>query len=104
MIPNVRLGNSETLTSLEAYPKKHLICIGTNGFTHRLDNRRIFKEQVEQVVDYLCPSGILVYGPASDYIFESAINKSIPIYQYDSYMMSRNRILAAQKKQGSDVL
>lgn len=104
VIPNVRLGNSETLTSLEAYPKKHLICIGTNGFTHRLDNRRIFKEQVEQVVDYLCPSGILVYGPASNYIFESAINKSIPIYQYDSYMMSRNRILAAQKKQGSDVL
>ena len=98
VVPNVRLGSSETLSSLDAYPKNHLICIGTNGFTHRLDNRKIFREQVFQVVDHLSPSGIMVYGPASDYVFESAINKSIPIYQYDSYMMSRNRILSAQRK------
>ena len=103
VIPNVRLGNNETLSSLEAYPKNHLICIGTNGFTHRLDNRKIFRDQVTQVVKFLSPSGILVYGPASDYIFEEAIRKSIPIYQYDSYMMTRNQVLSAQKRHAGGI-
>jgi|GEM_PF-423829 len=104
VIPNVRLGNNETLSSLEAYPKNHLICIGTNGFTHRLDNRKIFRDQVTQVVKFLNPSGILVYGPASDCIFEEALKKSIPIYQYDSYMMARNQVLSAQKRQAGGKL
>ena len=98
VIPNVRVGNNATLSSLEAYPKNHLICIGTNGFTHRLDNRKIFREQVSCVVESLTPSGILVYGPASDYVFESAMRRSIPIYQYDSYMMIRNRMLSSERK------
>lgn len=98
VIPNVRIGNSETLSSLDAYPKNHLICIGTNGFTHRLDNRKIFKDQVSRVIESLTPSGILVYGPASDYVFEAAIVRSIPIYQYDSYMMTRNRELCVERK------
>lgn len=32
VIPNVRLGDNRTLSSLEAYPKHTLIAIGTNGF------------------------------------------------------------------------
>ena len=91
IIPNVRLGNDNTLCSLDAYPIGTLISIGTNGFTWKLDNRDIFKRQVEIIVDKLKPCGILVYGPASDYIFARAIELGIPIYQYDSYTMIENK-------------
>ena len=90
IIPNVRLGDDRTISSLEAYPHHTLIAIGTHGFTKRLDNRHIFKEQVHEIVDELEPSGICIYGPASDEIFGYARLKGIPIYQYDSYTMKEN--------------
>ncbi len=91
VIPNVRLGDMRTVSSLEAYPKNTLVSIGTNGFTKELANRRIFTEEVNQVVERLEPRGILVYGPAPEWLFRSAIDKDIPIYQYDSYMTKRNK-------------
>ncbi len=90
IIPNVRLGDNRTLSSLEAYPHHTLIAIGTHGFTKKLDNRHIFIEQVRKIVDELEPGGICVYGPASDEIFGYAKQKRIPIYQYDSYTMKEN--------------
>ena len=90
IIPNVRLGDNRTLTSLEAYPKHTLIAIGTHGFTNKLDNRFVFKEQVKILVDTLNPSGICVYGPVSEEIFGYVREKGIPIYQYDSYTMKEN--------------
>lgn len=90
VIPNVRLGNNETMGALAAYPKGTLIAIGTHGFTRRLCNREMFRNQVTVAVKVLKPSGIIVYGPASEYIFEEAIREVIPIYQYDSYTMKQN--------------
>ena len=90
VIPNVRLGDNRTLSSLDAYPKHTLIAIGTHGFTKRLDNRHIFIEQVQKIVDELEPIGICVYGPASNDIFGYARLKGIPLYQYDSYTMKEN--------------
>lgn len=103
VIPNVRLGDNRTLSSLEAYPKHTLIAIGAHGFTYRLDNRYKFIEQVQRIVDVLEPSGICVYGSAFDEIFGYARLKGIPIYQYDSYTMKENvkdkerRLLEANK-------
>lgn len=91
IIPNVRLGDDRTSSSLEAYPKHTLIAIGTHGFTKRLDNRFVFKRQVEEIVNHLEPSGICVYGPVSDEIFGCAKDKGIPIYQFDSYTMKENK-------------
>lgn len=91
IVPNVRIGDDRTLSSLEAYPKHTLIAIGTNGFTKRLENRFIFAEQVMRVVDALEPSGIIVYGNAIEDIFGYARLKGIPIYQYDSYTMKENK-------------
>ena len=90
IIPNVRLGDDRTLTSLEAYPKHTLIEIGTHGFIKKLDNRIIISEQVQKIVDELEPAGICVYGPALEEIFGYARLKGIPIYQYDSYTMKEN--------------
>lgn len=91
IIPNVRIGCDLTITSLEAYPMHTLICIGTNGFIKRLDNREVFKNQIKMIVDVLQPSGICVYGIALDDLFIYARQKSIPIYQYDSYTMIENK-------------
>ena len=90
IIPNVRLGDNRTLSSLEAYPHHTLIAIGTNGFIKRTDNRNIFAEQVQKIVDILEPTGICVYGPTPDEIFAYVRLKGIPIYQYDSYTMKEN--------------
>lgn len=90
VIPNVRLGDNRTISSLEAYPKHTLISIGTNGFTRTLDNRYIFAKQIQMIIDELEPSGICVYGPASNELFGIARLRGIPIYQYDSYTMKEN--------------
>lgn len=90
VIPNVRLGDSRTLSSLEAYPKQTLLAIGTHGFTKRLDNRYIFANQIQIIIRELEPKGLCVYGPASDELFSCAKSKGIPIYQYDSYTMKKN--------------
>ena len=91
IIPNVRIGDDRTFSSLEAYPKHTLIAIGTHGFTKRLNNRYIFADQVQRVIDELEPSGICVYGPASNELFGIAKMCGIPIYQYDSYTMKENK-------------
>lgn len=104
VIPNVRLGDNRTLSSLEAYPKHTLIAIGTNGFIKELNNRRIFEEQLCKVIEILEPSGICVYGPAMHEICWEAEFMGIPIYQYDSYTMKENkkdRIIQSSKEESS---
>ncbi len=90
VIPNVRLGDNRTLSSLEAYPHNTLIAIGTNGFIKKTQNRLIFAKQVQVIVDTLEPSGICVYGPLHNEIFDYVRLKGIPIYHYESYAMKEN--------------
>ncbi len=90
IIPNVRLGDNRTLSSLEAYPKHTLIAVGTNGFIKTLENRQIFEEQLSRVIEALEPTGICVYGYDLHEIFWKAEFLGIPIYQYDSYTMIEN--------------
>ena len=91
VIPNVRLGDDRTISSLDAYPKNTLIAIGTNGFVKTKKNREIFARQVKVIVEKLKPIGICVYGPAEDSIFNYAREKGVKIYQYDSYTMKENK-------------
>lgn len=102
VIPNIRLGDNRTLSSLEAYPHNTLIAIGTNGFIKRINNRKFFAEQVKCIVDVLEPSGICVYGPVPDEIFSYVKHKKIPIYSYDSYTMKEN-IKDRERKWSEDI-
>lgn len=86
VIPNVRLGDNRTISSLEAYPHHTLIAVGTNGFVKRIKNRVVFAEQVQIIIDTLEPTGICVYGTVPDEIFSYAGLKGIPVYQYDSFI------------------
>ncbi len=98
IIPNVRLGNNDTIGILDAIPRECLIAVGTNGFIKKIKNRKIFKEQMDIVIDTLRPTGILVYGKADNHIFQTAIAAEIPLYQYDSHTMKRNAEIKKQKK------
>ena len=105
IIPNVRIGTEATYDSLEAYPKNHLISIGTNGFIRERRNIDIMLDQIKIVVDVIKPPGIIVYG--YDYLkiqkldlFSYPRNKGIKIYQYDSCMMKRNIVLNDIKRGG----
>lgn len=91
IIPNVRIGDDRTLSCLEAFPKNTLIAVGTHGFIHQLENRYIFANQLMKVIDTLEPTGIVIYGPDIDEIFNYAKLKGIPLYQYDSYTMKQNK-------------
>ena len=101
IIPNVRLGNNETISSLEAYPHNTLISIGTNGFVKNKNNRMIFADQMKIVVDTLEPSGICVYGSLPEEIFSYVRKKGVPIYQYNSYTMKLNA--REKEKKNSEV-
>jgi len=92
IIPNLRIGNDLTIGAVDAFPKETLIGIGTNGFIKSMENRKIFRNQVSVAIDIIRPSGILVYGPVMEYIFEMPIKLGIPIYQYDSYTMKQNKL------------
>lgn len=100
MVPNVRLGNDQTIGMLDAIPRESLIAIGTNGFMKKKRNREVFRDQMDIVIDTLHPSGILIYGPAYDDVFRSAIDNNIPCFQYDSHTMKRNAIIKAEKEAG----
>mgnify|MGYP003325046215 CR=1 FL=1 len=98
IIPNVRLGNDLTLSSLDAYPKHTTIAIGTHGFTWKLSNRYIFERQIEQVIEKLEPTDILIYGPAQLDVFKRGISRGIKIHQFDSYTMKQNSLDKKRKE------
>ena len=98
VIPNVRAGNDETLGMLDAIPRETLIAIGTNGFTWRKENRDIFRNQLNIIVDELRPLGIIVYGRVYDFIFDHVRELNVPIYQFDSHTNKRNKEAKSKKK------
>lgn len=102
VIPNVRLGNNDTIGALAAFPKETLIAIGTNGFMKKNANRKLFTEQVGIVVEVLRPTGIIVYGKALPEVFKAAIDKGISIYQFDSYTQKQNAKDRAKKVKGHE--
>ncbi len=104
MIPNVRLGNDDTIGMLDAIPHHCLIAVGTNGFIRNLKNRKIYKEQMDIIVDTLHPTGILIYGQDYEEVFGSANKANIPLFQYDSHTMKRNAEIKLQNRNGGDCL
>ena len=102
VIPNVRLGNDETIGMLDAIPKECLIAIGTHGFTWRRNNRDTFRNQLDVAIDTLRPSGLVVYGQTYDDVFSRIYEQGIPVYQYDSHTMKRNAKVKAEKLSAGD--
>lgn len=82
VIPNIRCGVDELLPEfLSTIPKNSLIAICTHGFMkykHELYEWYCF---LEKIIEYLHPSGIIVYGSLSSSLFDE-FKKIVPFYIY----------------------
>lgn len=91
VIPNLRIGDPRTLSSLEAYPKHTLLAVGTSGFMWALNNRNAFRYELQMAIQELQPTGLVVYGTAPDWLFCFEVIGNIPIFRFDSFLMGRRR-------------
>lgn len=91
VVPNLRLGDNRTVGMIAAIPKECMICIGANGFTWNLANRKLFKEQVDIITYELRPTAVLVYGVEIGDVFETPRKMGIPVIFYMSHSNKRNR-------------
>lgn len=85
VLPNIRWGDSRTCkTSCLGISEYSTIVVGTVGCIKLLEDRKIFIEGLDKVVNYLHPTTIVVYGSAPDYIFGKYKDQGIKILQFDS--------------------
>ena len=91
-IANVRWGDERTFPfCCVGAPKNNIIAIGSHGCIKLLQERPYFINGLEYVVKTLKPKIIIVYGTASDYIFDKYRKQGIEILQFDSTFMQTHR-------------
>lgn len=77
VVPNIRWGDERTFTTCVLPEKvaflgveKHgMVSIGTYGQIRRNEDKRLFRDGLEAMLDELEPEVVLVYGPMPDKIF-----------------------------------
>lgn len=85
-IPNIRTGcNYISQEFYEAIPKHSLVAVGTHGFIKNSSQRYEWYYCLNEIIEKLNPSGIIVYGTLSGKLFDK-IKEVVPIYQYDSWV------------------
>ena len=61
-----------------------IVSIGTLGCLKDNESRTLLKDSVRNLIEYVHPRIIIIYGYAPDDIFKEARDKGIEIWQYDS--------------------
>ncbi len=86
VINNCRWGTRETWRySWDGIPKNSVVCIGTvGGSPRRIADRKRFEEGLEELVHFLQPHTILVYGSANYPCFAKLISRGIRVIAYQS--------------------
>ena len=85
VIPNIRTGSNYLSREFyEAIPEGTLIAIGTHGFIKNNTQRYEWYHCLNQIIELLKPSGIIVFGTLHGKLFDK-IKEKVPIYQYDSW-------------------
>ena len=85
VIANVRWGDWRTFQyCCDGIPQGCTIAVGSNGAIGNESDKHFFAEGLEAVARNLRPSAIVVYGSASDDIFEKYRRAGIEIVQFDS--------------------
>lgn len=82
VIPNVRWGDERTYTPLFTdiplafigVPKYSIVSIGTYGCIQSSENKIHFRNGLENMLKYLHPKTVLVYGPMPNKIFDDYHN------------------------------
>ena len=89
VIPNLRCGIDELLPEfLSAIPHNNIVAIGTHGFAHRMQEQCEWYCFIENFLDVLHPSGVVVYGSLRSHMFDSLKEKA-NFFFYDPWITER---------------
>ncbi len=86
VINNVRWGTKETYCfCFDGIPKNSIVAIGTvGGSPFKLLDRKRFEDGLEEMVEKLKPSGMIIYGSANYPCFEKLEEQGIEIFEFPS--------------------
>ncbi len=91
IIPNLRCGVDELLPEfLETIPTHSLVAIGTHGFIKTIPEKAEWYCIIEEIINKLKPSGIIVYGNLSGKIFGEFEDKC-KFYYYEPWIKTDRR-------------
>ena len=89
IIPNIRCGNNELLPEfLSAIPKNSAIAVGTHGFIKTKQEKYEWYCFLENIIQALNPSTIIVYGHLTGSIFDD-LKARVNFIFYDSWINTR---------------
>ena len=92
VIPNLRCGIDELLPEfLSAIPKHSLVAVGTYGFIKEKHQKSEWYCFIKDIIAYLEPSGIIVYGTLTQNIIDD-FGSSTKFYLYDSWSARRRKV------------
>lgn len=90
IIPNIRPGADCTKEEYySAFPSNTIVSIGTYGFIKSIKEQDNYDAFVEDLIYYLSPSDIIVYGSLPDRVFKKYISYGIRFHQFNSYLANK---------------
>ena len=89
IIPNIRCGVDTLLSEfLYTIPKNQIIAIGTHGFIKERREKYEWFCFLEQILDTLSPSHVIVYGPLNGKLFDG-FKSNTKFTCYDPWITDR---------------
>lgn len=90
IIPNIRVGTDRIKEEYyKTIPKHSTIAIGTYGFIKSIKEQENFDAFIEDIIHYLEPHDIIVYGAMPKRVFDKYIKYGIRFHQYDPYITTK---------------
>lgn len=93
IIVNIRYGDERTYDiSCDGVSQNCVIAIGTHGTMKNKEDRNVFLQGLDRIIEILHPTALVIYGTAHDAYFFKYKEMGIEIYQFESdYSMSQKR-------------
>ncbi len=90
IIPNVRAGTDKIKEEYySAFPKYSAVAIGTYGFIKTIEEQENFDACIEDIIFYLEPRDIIVYGAMPKRVFDKYVKHGVRFHQYDPYITTK---------------
>lgn len=95
VIPNIRFGDYRTYSiACDGIEKHGVIAVGTHGNMKNREDREVFLNGFDVIVNILKPIAVVIYGTASDKFFKKYKEAGILIIQFDSeYATSHKEVV-----------
>lgn len=90
IIPNIRVGADRIKEEYyDAIPKYSTVAIGTYGFIKTIEEQDIFDACIEDIIYYLKPQDVVVYGAMPKRVFGKYMKYGVRFHQYDPYITTK---------------